>query len=113
MLLFSKVKINVLNGEEERRRGVLLYRRKTSQNLFQSLQCDTTFVGCAPLSLNLFFSFTSQPVLFLCCQHFQMVSLKSRKRLAASVLKCGKKKIWLDPNETSEIEMANSRTLTF
>merc|ERR1712000_110808 len=32
-----------------------------------------------------------------------------RKRLAASVLKCGKKKVWLDPNETSEIEMANSR----
>jgi large subunit ribosomal protein L19e len=38
-----------------------------------------------------------------------MVSLKLRKRLAASVLKCGKKKVWLDPNETSEIEMANSR----
>lgn len=29
--------------------------------------------------------------------------------LAASVLKCGKKKIWLDPNETSEIGAANSR----
>ena len=38
-----------------------------------------------------------------------MVSLRLRKRLAASVLKCGKKKVWLDPNETSEIEMANSR----
>merc|ERR1711973_83734 len=31
------------------------------------------------------------------------------KRLAASVLKCGKKKIWLDPNESAEIANANSR----
>merc|ERR1739847_7185 len=28
---------------------------------------------------------------------------------AASVLKCGKRKIWLDPNEVNEISMANSR----
>jgi ribosomal protein L19E len=26
-----------------------------------------------------------------------------------SVLKCGKRKIWLDPNEVNEISMANSR----
>merc|ERR1712119_153705 len=38
-----------------------------------------------------------------------MVSLKLQKRLAASVLKCGKRKIWLDPNEVNEISMANSR----
>ncbi|XXG55464.1 hypothetical protein AAC387_Pa03g3129 [Persea americana] len=38
-----------------------------------------------------------------------MVSLKLQKRLASSVLKCGKGKVWLDPNETSEISMANSR----
>ncbi|CAA6664823.1 unnamed protein product [Spirodela intermedia] len=38
-----------------------------------------------------------------------MVSLKLQKRLAASVLKCGKGKVWLDPNETNEISMANSR----
>eukprot|EP00871_Galdieria_phlegrea_P002078 jgi/Galph1/2871/GphlegSOOS_G1498.1 len=38
-----------------------------------------------------------------------MVSLRLQKRLAASVLKCGKRKVWLDPNETSEISMANSR----
>ncbi|MQL88681.1 hypothetical protein Taro_021242 [Colocasia esculenta] len=38
-----------------------------------------------------------------------MVSLKLQKRLAASVLKCGKGKVWLDPNESSEISMANSR----
>merc|ERR1711934_2216 len=39
----------------------------------------------------------------------RMVSLKLQKRLAASVLKCGKSKIWLDPNEVNEISMANSR----
>merc|ERR1712183_303042 len=39
----------------------------------------------------------------------RMVSLKLQKRLAASVLKCGKRKIWLDPNEVNEIFMANSR----
>jgi len=36
-------------------------------------------------------------------------SLKLQKRLAASVLDCGKKKVWLDPNEINEISMANSR----
>merc|ERR1711920_664268 len=38
-----------------------------------------------------------------------MVSLKLQKRLAAAVLKCGERKIWLDPNEVNEIGMANSR----
>merc|ERR1719453_496923 len=38
-----------------------------------------------------------------------MASLKLQKRLAASVLKCGKRKIWLDPNEVNEISLANSR----
>ena len=38
----------------------------------------------------------------------EMVSLKLQKRLAASVLKCGQRKIWLDPNEVNEISMANS-----
>ena len=38
-----------------------------------------------------------------------MVSLKLQKRLAASVLKCGKRKVWLDPNEINEIHNANSR----
>jgi len=38
-----------------------------------------------------------------------MVSLRLQKRLAASVLKCGKGKVWLDPNEVNEISMANSR----
>ena len=38
-----------------------------------------------------------------------MSTLRLQKRLAGSVLKCGKNKIWLDPNETNEIANANSR----
>uniref|UniRef100_A0A6G1SMA3 Ribosomal protein L19 n=1 Tax=Aceria tosichella TaxID=561515 RepID=A0A6G1SMA3_9ACAR len=38
-----------------------------------------------------------------------MSSLRLQKRLASVILKCGKNKIWLDPNETSEISNANSR----
>ncbi|CAG8704615.1 9702_t:CDS:2, partial [Acaulospora morrowiae] len=37
------------------------------------------------------------------------VNLGSQKRLAASVLGCGKRKVWLDPNEVTEISNANSR----
>ncbi|XP_063707531.1 large ribosomal subunit protein eL19 [Culicoides brevitarsis] len=38
-----------------------------------------------------------------------MSSLKLQKRLAASVMRCGKKKVWLDPNEINEIGNTNSR----
>ncbi|XP_065345776.1 large ribosomal subunit protein eL19-like [Cloeon dipterum] len=38
-----------------------------------------------------------------------MSSLKLQKRLASSVMRCGKKKVWLDPNEINEIANANSR----
>jgi len=38
-----------------------------------------------------------------------MPNLRSQKQLAAKVLNCGKRKIWLDPNETTEIGNANSR----
>jgi len=37
------------------------------------------------------------------------ISLKLQKRLASVVLKCGRNKVWLDPNETNEISNANSR----
>ncbi|KAJ6443430.1 translational activator [Purpureocillium lavendulum] len=39
----------------------------------------------------------------------ELVNLRTQKRLAASVVGCGKRKIWLDPNEQSEISNANSR----
>lgn len=42
--------------------------------------------------------------MFLCFS-----TLRLQKRLASSLLKCGKKKIWLDPNESNEIANANSR----
>ena len=38
-----------------------------------------------------------------------MVSLKLQKRLASSVLKCGKNRVWLDPNESSELSLATTR----
>ena len=38
-----------------------------------------------------------------------MVSLRLQKRLAASVLKCGKRRVWMDPSEINEIALANSR----
>ncbi|ELW61612.1 60S ribosomal protein L19 [Tupaia chinensis] len=38
-----------------------------------------------------------------------MSMLRLQKRLASSVLRCGKKKGWLDPKETTEIANANSR----
>jgi len=38
-----------------------------------------------------------------------MVSLKVQKRLSAKVLKCGKGRIWMDPNEATEIGLAKSR----
>uniref|UniRef100_A0A0W0F6T9 Ribosomal protein L19 n=1 Tax=Moniliophthora roreri TaxID=221103 RepID=A0A0W0F6T9_MONRR len=40
----------------------------------------------------------------------KMVNLRSQKRLAASISSVGKRKIWLDPAEQSEIGNANSRT---
>ncbi|KAL8930443.1 MAG: hypothetical protein Q9208_000627 [Pyrenodesmia sp. 3 TL-2023] len=42
-------------------------------------------------------------------KHLKMVNLRTQKRLAASVVGCGKRKIWLDPNEVNEISNANSR----
>ncbi|KAB1726981.1 50S ribosomal protein L19e [Klebsiella pneumoniae] len=38
-----------------------------------------------------------------------MSNLRLQKRLASSVLGCGKRKVWLDPNEINEIANANSR----
>merc|ERR1719234_1323165 len=38
-----------------------------------------------------------------------MSSLRVQKRLASEVLGCGRKKVWLDPNEIGEIGQANSR----
>lgn len=38
-----------------------------------------------------------------------MANLRAQKRLAASVLGVGQRKIWLDPNETTELAQANSR----
>ena len=39
-------------------------------------------------------------------------NLRLQKRLSASVMKCGKRKVWLDPNEVNEIANANSSMYT-
>ena len=38
-----------------------------------------------------------------------MGTMRLQKRLSASVLKCGRNKVWMDPNEINEISNANSR----
>ena len=38
-----------------------------------------------------------------------MFNLRSQKRLASSILKCGLKRVWIDPNEVEQIGQANSR----
>merc|ERR1712021_316146 len=38
-----------------------------------------------------------------------MAFLRLQRRLAATVLKCGKNRVWIDPNECSEVALANSR----
>merc|ERR1711990_1079736 len=38
-----------------------------------------------------------------------MAFLRLQKRLAAAVLKWGKGRVWIDPNECSEVALANSR----
>merc|ERR1711973_696526 len=42
-------------------------------------------------------------------QQIVMSALILQKRLAAAVMKCGKNKVWLDPNENQSISNANSR----
>ncbi len=37
------------------------------------------------------------------------VSTKIQKRLAANILKCGKRRVWIDPQEQSEVSSANTR----
>ena len=38
-----------------------------------------------------------------------MVMLRRQRKMAAVVLRCGKSRIWMDPNECNEIKLANSR----
>ena len=42
-----------------------------------------------------------------------MAFLRLQKRLAAAVLKCGKGRVWIDPNECSEVALANSSKYQF
>jgi large subunit ribosomal protein L19e len=59
------------------------------------------------LGLGLFSFFATQ--VFFPNRSTRMVNLTTQKRLAAEVLKCGKRKIWLEPQEIVKIATANSR----
>ncbi len=89
-------------------------------------------VACCAVLLSLSHHLTRRPVCVSAVQ-FAMAVLRTQKvcahsfcrailsllnaspctqRLAASVLKCGKRKVWIDPNETAEISNANSRAFS-
>uniref|UniRef100_A0A673WFZ5 Ribosomal protein L19 n=1 Tax=Salmo trutta TaxID=8032 RepID=A0A673WFZ5_SALTR len=75
--------------------------------LHLSLNC-----GCIIFldSVRVSISFSSEIIAILRRNNLEIGSmLRLQKRLASSVLRCGKKKVWLDPNETNEIANANSR----
>jgi large subunit ribosomal protein L19e len=40
-----------------------------------------------------------------------MVNLRTQKRVAAAVLKCGRGRVWIDPNEADQVSQANSSRL--
>uniref|UniRef100_A0A3P8VQC1 Ribosomal protein L19 n=1 Tax=Cynoglossus semilaevis TaxID=244447 RepID=A0A3P8VQC1_CYNSE len=87
---------------------MLILLRTAADALLHCLICSLkrssimlTLRGCVVLFL---FDCVSESVF---CVFFSMLRLQ--KRLASSVLRCGKKKVWLDPNETNEIANANSR----
>lgn len=89
---------------------MLILLRTAADALLHCLICSLkrssimlTLRGCVVLFL---FDCVSESVF---CVFFSMLRLQ--KRLASSVLRCGKKKVWLDPNETNEIANANSRKL--
>lgn len=75
-----------------------IFRRKTSSEGFLYPKLDI-FI----------FDSHTQTISFHLVNIITSVSLRLQKRLAASVLKCGERKIWLDPNEVNEISLANSR----
>jgi len=39
-----------------------------------------------------------------------MPAINLQRRLAASIINCGKRKIWMDPNEINEIKLSDSRS---
>lgn len=72
------------------------------------LQCVYSCFACPPLDILLVLthSLTFDISLFV---PFLLLPLSFR--LAASVLKCGKRRVWCDPNEVNDIKVASSRQL--
>lgn len=84
-----------------------LYQREQFRELLIVCQQVRTMFFCSVC----FSLLMSNRILMDCCWHnltFFYSSLRLQKRLAASVMGCGKKKVWLDPNENNEISNTNS-----
>lgn len=84
-------------------RHLMVRRYRCRQLVGADLGSDEIQLNCNHYLINLLTSSACPSIMN------KTVSLKLQKRLAASVLKCGKRKIWLDPNEINEISLANSR----
>ncbi|KAJ9648906.1 Replication factor A protein 1 [Coniosporium tulheliwenetii] len=69
--------------------------KQALDDAFQAANCRTYIFRCRAKMDNF--------------QDQQRVNLTTQKRLAASVAGCGKRKIWMDPNESNELSNANSR----
>ncbi|PVV05338.1 hypothetical protein BB560_000146 [Smittium megazygosporum] len=63
------------------------YSRKLSQSFIQNVRVSLLLITNSIITPN----------------------LTSQRRLAASILKCGERKVWLDPNEVTSISAASSR----
>ena len=76
---------------------------------YSSNPVDTSIVYIFFLVFNEFTLFLFLLLLLLIGVQENMVNLTVQRRLAASVLKCGKRRIWMDPNEVNAVAGANSR----
>ncbi|GKU01570.1 50s ribosomal protein l19e [Fusarium langsethiae] len=84
-----------------------LNKRKSNRINKIEVRCNAEkFWPCKPLSVFIQHPSRTRPSPLTT---IKMVNLRTQKRLASSVIGCGKRKIWLDPNEQSEISNANSR----
>jgi len=83
-------------SSEQRREKRVMKKKKRSLSFALSISFHNFFF--------LFFAFSSSSA-----KSKIMSSLKLQRRLAASVLGVGKRALWLDPGETAEIALANSR----
>ena len=98
-------------GKKESEEGEEAHGRRPEETLEE--KTESVVVEASFFSLSLRPQFTLSTWLFPFQTLKTMSSLKLQRRLAASVLGVGKRALWLDPSETAEIALANSRELFF